>query len=63
MTVDRGTGQGERAGDKIICVKVPEKSIDRLLKAAESVGGQYDGVHPVLRECFEAAVALRESLR
>lgn len=40
-------------------VQVEAKALDRLLDAAEAVGGQYEGVHPVLRECYEAAVEVR----
>jgi hypothetical protein len=50
-------------GAKVACVLVPCTALDRLLTAAESIGGQYEGVHPALRECHEAAVALREALR
>lgn len=43
-------------------VSVPAAALERLLAAAEAVGGQYEGVHPVLRECHEAAIAVRKAL-
>jgi hypothetical protein len=36
--------------------------MERLLVAAESVGGGHPDVHPVLRECHDAAKALRAAL-
>lgn len=45
------------------CVYVPTEALDRLLTAAEAVGRQYGRVHPVLRECHKAALAVREAIR
>jgi hypothetical protein len=44
-------------------IPVPADSLERLLSAAEGVGGQYVGVHPVLRECHEAACEVRSAMR
>jgi hypothetical protein len=43
-------------------IVVPSDALDRLLAAAERVGGSYVGVHPVLRECHEAACEVRSAL-
>jgi len=40
-----GATETDEPGTIRECVYVPTEALDRLLSAAESVGGQYDGVH------------------